>query len=91
MRSDSQGPVVRLFMEEQIDFEPRATGSVTPPTAGGAIGPDDVGLAPSNGDDVLSIEELATRFNVSTKTIRSEEHTSELQSQLLISYAVFCV
>jgi RNA polymerase primary sigma factor/RNA polymerase sigma factor len=69
MRSDSQGPVVRLFMEEQIDFEPRATGSVTPPAAGGAIGPDDVGLAPSNGDDVLSIEELATRFNVSTKTI----------------------
>ena len=23
MRSDSQGPVVRLFMEEQIDFQPQ--------------------------------------------------------------------
>ena len=69
MRSDSQGPVVRLFMEEQIDFEPRP--------ATGVSGADDVagasllgGDAASLGSDgVLSIEELASRFNVSTKTI----------------------
>ena len=69
MRSDSQGPVVRLFMEEQIDFQPRP--------AAGVSGADDVvdtsllggDVASLGSDGVLSIEELASRFNVSTKTI----------------------
>ena len=69
MRSDSQGPVVRLFMEEQIDFQPRPAASVS--------GADDVAdtfllggdVASMGSDGVLSIEELASRFNVSTKTI----------------------
>src|SRR3546814_10868349 len=30
-------------------------------------------------------------INVSTEPVRSEEHTSELQSLLRISYAVFCL
>src|SRR3546814_3038917 len=35
----------------------------------------------------LSDEELSERI----KTVRSEEHTSELQSLMRISYAVFCL
>src|SRR3546814_5469826 len=32
-----------------------------------------------------------THFNMKEKTMRSEEHTSELQSLMRISYAVFCL
>ena len=34
---------------------------------------------------------LSAGFNLSDQVIRSEEHTSELQSPLIISYAVFCL
>src|SRR3546814_2827449 len=34
---------------------------------------------------------LVTRAGPGTKIIRSEEHTSELQSLMRISYAVFCL
>ena len=47
MRSDSQGPVVRLFMEEQIDFEPRP--------ATGVSGADDVAGASLLGGDAASL------------------------------------
>jgi RNA polymerase primary sigma factor len=66
MRSDSQGPVVRLFMEEQIDFLPQPVAE-TIGTSAGSVGT--VGGPPLALDGVLSIEELASRFNVSTKTI----------------------
>src|SRR3546814_1563782 len=35
--------------------------------------------------------ELATRPDDETAAMRSEEHTSELQSLMRISYAVFCL
>ena len=62
MRSDSQGPVVRLFTEEQIDFEPRpATGvSEADDVAGASLLGGEVAAMGSDG--VLSIEELASRF-----------------------------
>jgi len=64
MRSDSQGPVVRLFMEEQIDFQPQPAAEPIGTSADGAGT-----VQPTALDGVLSIEELAGRFNVSTKTI----------------------
>src|SRR3546814_5906853 len=39
-----------------------------------------------NGEDSLIFQERSHAFNV-----RSEEHTSELQSLMRISYAVFCL
>ena len=60
MRSDSRGPVVRLFTEERMSFPPQVDGS-------GGSGDD--AAPPSDDACVLSIEELAKRFNVSTKTI----------------------
>ncbi len=60
MRSDSRGPVVRLFTEERMSFPPQVEGS-------GGSGDD--AAPPSDAAGVLSIEELAKRFNVSTKTI----------------------
>ena len=66
MRSDSQGPVARLFMEEQIDFLPQPVAETIGTSAGSVV---TVGGPPLALDGVLSIEELASRFNVSTKTI----------------------
>src|SRR3546814_4275647 len=44
----------------------------------------DSGLVAAAGDAVSALEELA-------RPMRSEEHTSELQSLMRISYAVFCL
>src|SRR3546814_3482968 len=46
------------------------------------------------GDAILStglLHELHQRFPKARFTVRSEEHTSELQSLMRISYAVFCL
>src|SRR3546814_9801126 len=38
-----------------------------------------------------TLDTLAWRYNVPEAVYRSEEHTSELQSLMRISYAVFCL
>src|SRR3546814_7645933 len=38
-----------------------------------------------------TVERLAEYFDVSRSTMRSEEHTSALQSLIRLSYAVFCL
>src|SRR3546814_989431 len=45
-----------------------------------------------NGDGRVSTQEtLQSWYAVTVRTTRSEEHTSELQSLMRISYAVFCL
>src|SRR3546814_9210439 len=41
----------------------------------------------AGSDDFVMVESAPTAYNV----MRSEEHTSELQSLMRISYAVFCL
>src|SRR3546814_10030632 len=41
--------------------------------------------------DLISCEELALERSCLDLELRSEEHTSELQSLMRISYAVFCL
>ena len=71
MRSDAAGDLVRLFIDNAGDGEiggdmPRGGGDAS------ALMPSST---PPAGEEVLSIEELARRFNVSTKTIsRWREH-----------------
>src|SRR3546814_6016467 len=51
-------------------------------------------LAVATGADTLPIETLAGALLAAPEaepTVRSEEHTSELQSLMRISYAVFCL
>src|SRR3546814_2156175 len=38
-----------------------------------------------------AVSDLSPARNPATKALRSEEHTSELQSLMRISYAVFCL
>src|SRR3546814_1996185 len=47
------------------------------------------GEAPGHG--VTIDETLAARYPYEPRQLRSEEHTSELQSLMRISYAVFCL
>src|SRR3546814_8874180 len=46
-------------------------------------------LAPAS--DIPQINDLVTRLTAGTGSDRSEEHTSELQSLMRNSYAVFCL
>src|SRR3546814_9438424 len=39
---------------------------------------------------VIEVKEIKMRPNIDTHNYRSEEHTSELQTLMRISYAVFC-
>src|SRR3546814_5142226 len=47
------------------------------------------GITP--GDDYAAISQAVARRFARVKSGRSEEHTSELQSLMRISYAVFCL
>src|SRR3546814_1208914 len=59
---------------------------VHPTYVGGAFG------RRTQGDDVRMAVAVAKEYpGVPVKTIRSEEHTSELQSLMSSSYAVFCL
>src|SRR3546814_10700922 len=53
------------------------------------------GLPPSSalasGDFTVEMETGTGKTYVYLRTVRSEEHTSELQSLMRISYAVFCL
>src|SRR3546814_7117042 len=44
-----------------------------------------------NGDMRLNIRLMGVLYGILVLGIRSEEHTSELQSLMRISYAVFCL
>src|SRR3546814_8191040 len=48
-------------------------------------------LKPIEGDTCDNCSRLLTRLSDSSDDDRSEEHTSELQSLMRISYAVFCL
>src|SRR3546814_6602914 len=49
------------------------------------------GLSPVLQDEVFILTKRINRTGVSVIMVRSEEHTSELQSLMRISYAVFCL
>src|SRR3546814_5008361 len=78
-------------------FDPRAFGSrrtawsflgfPSPPGARGSQGEAVHSLAP----DLPAARTLGPTGDNATPICRSEEHTSELQSLMRISYAVFCL
>src|SRR3546814_1272637 len=57
---------------------------------GGAKGPEATGLAVQKALDAKR-KEMQEATGALYKQVRSEEHTSELQSLMRISYAVFCL
>src|SRR3546814_1219452 len=58
---------------------------------GGGFGGCTINLVRAGEAEILAAE-IAVRYQEATNTpLRSEEHTSELQSLMRISYAVFCL
>src|SRR3546814_3858254 len=76
----------RIFLAESIMRAPLPIGRV-----GGKIRRDRAFPFVAIGEKLgLVIEQLLARFGREFE-VRSEEHTSELQSLMRISYAVFCL
>src|SRR3546814_8434549 len=63
------------------------TGQAVEEVAGGIVGAQDVKLEQVTGLPMLS--DTPDRDKLARYGVRSEEHTSELQSLMRISYAVF--
>src|SRR3546814_8866351 len=51
----------------------------------------DIGWRATDDWLAANFEHLGKRSTIDTRAMRSEEHTSELQSLMRISYAVFCL
>src|SRR3546814_4739494 len=97
MQADGTHTYVPPHLSKDQDIEIRAGDRVRVSTPGGGGFGD-----PKRRDPALiardiergyyTPEQIRQRFGVAaTKTARSEEHTSELQSLMRISYAVFCL
>src|SRR3546814_5470051 len=73
---------------------PSGTGSAGGVSATAGLGASETGeagaSAATGAGAALRLGFLAAGFGL-TSTVRSEEHTSELQSLMRISYAVFCL
>src|SRR3546814_9152700 len=65
--------------------------SVSPPTSGADRGMCMKLRNTARPSRPKMIEGTAARLLIETSIMRSEEHTSELQSLMRISYAVFCL
>src|SRR3546814_9167149 len=85
-RTDTLFPYTTLFRSDAI-----AVGAAL--AVGGGAGQDDVGLDRAEGLVVEAAGPHRRRRHVGDHDVRlrSEEHTSELQSLMRISYAVFCL
>src|SRR3546814_9006444 len=85
-RTDTLFPYTTLFRSDQVG-NAAMLGCVR-------LGPDQakdhVCLLGGAGPDLLAIDNKLAVFDVRAG-LRSEEHTSELQSLMRISYAVFCL
>src|SRR3546814_1906769 len=81
-RTDTLFPYTTLFRSDDVVALRRQRG-------------DDaqIGLVSGRKDDgvIGAVEVLQRVFHLAVALIRSEEHTSELQSLMRISYAVFCL
>src|SRR3546814_4856171 len=90
-RTDTLFPYTTLFRSQQLAlFSPR-TASQRGADRAGAPAPDDHLPRQLSGDECagcLPHGELLRRLGMRG---RSEEHTSELQSLMRLSYAVFCL
>src|SRR3546814_2196351 len=89
-RTDTLFPYTTLFRSAYEVLERKRRTPIHP--SGGTV--DDQQLSMlwlrrvHRGDDLLSHD---SQVVVATDRMRSEEHTSELQSLMRISYAVFCL
>src|SRR3546814_10895263 len=106
-RTDTLFPYTTLFRSIQVDYDTQGVANdaqATRPRGGGvrvvndeswtALGPleHSVSVAAAQDSDLLARAGWEANSRAPPyPRIRSEEHTSELQSLMRISYAVFCL
>src|SRR3546814_1013943 len=83
-RTDTLFPYTTLFRSAHIDRHPDRVRSI----AGDPLGNFRILICLDEPGPCLSVPRLR---RPGTRAARSEEHTSELQSLMRISYAVFCL
>src|SRR3546814_4404794 len=81
-RTDTLFPFTTLFRSAVLHLDMRLAGAIGGDHHFGAVGGRNRSLAPG---------EAQRRHILGVDLHRSEEHTSELQSLMRISYAVFCL
>src|SRR3546814_6956826 len=86
-RSDSLFPYTTLFRSCALIRRNPLNGSLN----GGGDTPGQIALLTNQGTITTSGVDLRINYGLPTGFGRSEEHTSELQSLMRISYAVFCL
>src|SRR3546814_17794413 len=85
-RTDTLFPYTTLFRSR---FLQRRIGKMRDPLEDGEVGQS--GNQAARHDDGLAADAVGQGAEDDEKWRRSEEHTSELQSLMRISYAVFCL
>src|SRR3546814_3435673 len=93
-RTDTLFPYTTLFRSELKSCVGASMSIIWPPTtpslpAASARRP--ASRQRTSEDGWVSGDTMTPKANVSSASPRSEEHTSELQSLMRISYAVFCL
>src|SRR3546814_1746572 len=77
---------------ERQFYAPSVVAAPAAPAADGSIFQASMGYTPlTSGARATSVGDIITIVLVERTQARSEEHTSELQSLMRISYAVFCL
>src|SRR3546814_5358497 len=92
-RTDTLFPYTTLFRSTEISQPAPATASASEVMSSDRLLPTTTAIAATPKLQSLitaSVDNLA-RSDASARPPRSEEHTSELQSLMRISYAVFCL
>src|SRR3546814_5008619 len=85
--AEVNGPAVQERFAYDCEVSPeRWVGDLPPARHGG-----DLHLWPGTRDIVVPVDGLTLEGVDGLEGVRSEEHTSELQSLMRISYAVFCL
>src|SRR3546814_3275272 len=83
-RTDTLFPYTSLFLSQRVLFQKLATLAII--AVGFFVGIDLLGI------DLTALAVFSGAFGLAVGFgMRSEEHTSELQSLMRISYAVFCL
>src|SRR3546814_1564877 len=88
-RTDTLFPYTTLFRSTHFGYQRKLSPRTTVTIDTQVMAVDYLGRR--TGDSVILSPRAGIRQQLSDRLSRSEEHTSELQSLMRISYAVFCL
>src|SRR3546814_1819666 len=90
-RTDTLFPYTTLFRSASLPYSSNSLPAAAAPASLALIGANATPPSASDTSDCVCSFSPLPSTDRSTPLARSEEHTSELQSLMRISYAVFCL